>query len=47
MLIIVERDIKGEISQAIYQYAKHNNKYMEDCDKNKESSYIQYWDVNT
>ena len=46
MLIIVERDIKGEISQAIYQYAKHN-KYMEDCDKNKESSYIQYWDVNT
>ena len=47
MLIIVERDIKGEISQAIYQYAKHNNKYMEDCDKNKESSYIQYWGVNT
>ena len=21
-------------------------KYMKDCDKNKESSYLKYWDVN-
>ena len=23
-----------------------NNKYIEDYDKNKESSYLNYWDVN-
>ena len=26
---------------------KANNKYMKDYDKNKESLYLQYWDVNT
>ena len=27
-------------------YLKANNKYLKDYDKNKDSSYIQYWDVN-
>ena len=25
---------------------KANNKYIKEYDKNKESSYIRYWDVN-
>ena len=45
MLLMTEKGIEG-IFHSIYQYAKANNKYMEDYDKNKESSYIQYWDVN-
>ena len=29
-----------------YRYAKANNKYTKDYDKNKESPYLQYCDVN-
>ena len=46
MLLMVEKGIRGGICDSIYQYAKANNKYMKDYDENKESSYIQYWDVN-
>ena len=42
---MVEKCIRGGICHSIYQYAKADNKYMKDYDKNKESSYIQYWDV--
>ena len=27
-------------------YTTANNKYMKDYDKNKESSYLKYWNVN-
>ena len=27
-------------------YAKVGNEYMKDCDKNEESSYLNYWDLN-
>ena len=46
MLLMVEKGIRGGICHSVYRYAKANNKYMKDYDKNKESSYIQYWDVN-
>ena len=46
MLLMVEKRIRGRIYHAIPRYAKANNKYMKDYDKNKESSYLKYWDVN-
>ena len=46
MLLMVERGIRGGICHSIYRYAKANNKYMKVYDKNKESSYLQYLDVN-
>ena len=45
MLLIVEKDIRGGICNAVYQYAKANNIYMEEYGENKEPSYIQYWHV--
>ena len=46
LLLMVEKVIRGGICHSIYRYAKANNKYMKEYDKNKESLYIQYWDVN-
>ena len=46
MLLMVEKGIRGGTCHAIHQYAKANNKYMNDYDKNKESLYLKYWDVN-
>ena len=46
MLLMVEEGIRGRICHSIHRYAKANNKYMKDYDKNKESSYIQYLDAN-
>ena len=46
MLLMVEKGIRGGLCNTIPQYVKANNKYMKDYDKNKESSYLKYWDVN-
>ena len=46
MLLMVEEGIKGGICHSIHRYAKANNKYMKDYNKNIESSYIQYLDAN-
>ena len=46
MLLIVERGIRGGICHAIYRYAKANNKYMKNYNKDKEESFLQYLDSN-
>ena len=46
MLLMVEEGIRGGICHSIHRYTKANNKYMNNYDKNKESSYIRYLDAN-
>ena len=46
MLLMVQKGIRGRICHSIYQYAIANNEYLKDYDQNKETSYLQYWDVN-
>ena len=46
MLLMVEKGIRGGICHGIHRYAKANNKYIKNYDKNKESSYIQYLGAN-
>ena len=46
MLLMVEKEIRGGICHAIHRYAKANNKYMKNYDKNKELSCVQYLDAN-
>ena len=46
MLNVFEKEICGGICQATYRYAKANNKYMKNYDKNKESSFLIYDDAN-
>ena len=43
---MVEEGIRGGICHSIHRYAKANNKYMNNYDGSKESSYIQYLDAN-
>ena len=46
VLLMIEKGIRGGICHPSHRYAKANNKYMKEYDKNKESSYLQYWNVN-
>ena len=45
---MVEEGIRGGICHAIHRYAKANNEYMKNYDKNEESLYLifQYLDAN-
>ena len=46
-LMMVEKGIRGGICHAIYRFAKSNNKYMKNYNKNIESSYLMYLDIKT
>ena len=46
MILMIEKGIRGGICQATHRYAKANNKYMKNYDKNIESSYIENLDAN-
>ena len=47
MLLIVEKGIRGGITQSVKCYAKANNKYMKDLyNPDEESIYLQYLDAN-
>ena len=46
MILMIEKGIRGGICQATHRYAKANNKYMKNYDKNNESLYIEHLDEN-
>ena len=46
MILMIEKGIKGGTCQATHRYAKANDKYMKNYDKNIESPYIEYLDAN-
>ena len=46
MLMMVKKGIRGGISQAVYRRVKANNKYMNDYNKDVESSYLEYLNAN-
>ena len=43
---MTEKGIRSEIYLSINRNLRGNNKYMKDYDKNKESSYLRYWDLD-
>ena len=44
---MVEEGIRGGMCHAVHRYAKANNKYMKNYDEKEESSFLQYFDVNS
>ena len=46
MLLMVEKGTRGRVCHTIHRYVKVNSKYTKYYDKNKESSYFKYWDIN-
>ena len=46
MLFMAEKSTRCGICQAIHIYAKANNRYMKNYDKNTTSSYVMYLDAN-
>ena len=45
MILMIEKGMRRGICQATHRYVKANNKYMKNYDKNSESSYIEYLEI--
>ena len=43
---MVEKGIRGRICHALQRYAKANNKYIKNYNRNIELSYLMYLDAN-
>ena len=46
ILLMIESGIRGGMCQAIHRYARANNKYMKNYNKNTPLSYLMYLDAN-
>ena len=46
MYLFIEKGLRGGISYIAKRYAKANNKYMNDYDPKKQSTFISYLDMN-
>ena len=46
MLLMVEEGTRGGMCHAVHRYAKANNKYMKNYDKDKKSSFREYLGAN-
>ena len=44
--LIIEKGSRGGISSIAKRYARANNKYMNDYDPEKQSTFISYVDMN-
>ena len=47
MLFMIENGVKGGITQVINKFSYPNNKYMKNYEKNEDTSFLQYLDVNS
>ena len=46
MLLMIDSGMRGGVCHVVKSYAEANNKYMDNCDENKESSFLLYLDAN-
>ena len=44
--LFIEKGLRGGISYIVKRYAKANNKYINDYDPNKPSTFLSYLDMN-
>ena len=46
MLLVIEEGIRGRITEESHGYARANNKFMKNYDKNEKSSFLMYSEAN-